>query len=182
MLLVLPILQRTSRAGIMLSAALIWSGIWFIIFSATRQMPLALAAMFCAGIGIPVVLTTANSLIQVLVPGHMRARLLSIWIMVSFGFQPFASLAVGYSAQVFGAENAVLINGAFMALGCAYLGKMRRQRRAKRPGCGAWSKSSQMTVPRPSKTDSRWCTGIRSRVPAPSVSPSFRTGPRSSRY
>jgi MFS family permease len=120
-LLALPILQKLRRAGRMLAGSLIWSGVWFVLFASARQMPTALAAMFCSGIGIPVVLTTANGLLQVLVPGNMRARLLSIWIMVSFGFQPIAALMVGYSASLFGPANAVLINGALMALGALLL-------------------------------------------------------------
>jgi hypothetical protein len=66
---------------------------------------------------VPVVLATANGLLQTLAPPTMRARLLSTYLMVIFGIQPIASLFIGYSADLLGPPLAMRINGALMAAG-----------------------------------------------------------------
>jgi len=62
----------------------------------------------------PVVLTTANGLLQILAPPDMRGRVLSIFLMISFGAQPIAALLIGVAADAFTPMGAVLLNGALM--------------------------------------------------------------------
>jgi hypothetical protein len=69
----------------------------------------------------PLVMTTAIGLLQQLAPGNMRARLLSTFVVVSFGFQPFASLFIGYSAQTLTTPVAVLVNGIIMLVAVVVL-------------------------------------------------------------
>lgn len=61
----------------------------------------------------------------------MRARLLSLQAMITFGLQPFASLGLGSIAQLAGAPIAVRINGLLMVVGSL-------ARLALRPGLRAW--------------------------------------------
>ncbi len=58
-------------------------------------------------------------------PPTMRARLLSIFTMVSFGLQPFASLLIGYNADLFGAAQALRINGLALFIGAALMLALR---------------------------------------------------------
>lgn len=58
---------------------------------------------------------------RILAPQNMRARVLSILIMIIFGVQPIASLMIGYLAHLAGTSNAILVNGAFMVLGALLL-------------------------------------------------------------
>jgi MFS family permease len=65
----------------------------------------------------PAVMTTVNGLLQVLAPPRMRGRLLSAYIIVSFGIQPVAALVIGFIASSFGTANAILFNGVAMIVG-----------------------------------------------------------------
>ncbi len=77
--------------------------------------------MFFAAFGQPIVMATSKALLQILAPQTMWARLLGLQGMVTFGLQPFASVAIGYAAEVFGAPAAVRTNGLLMLLGAAVL-------------------------------------------------------------
>ncbi len=46
----------------------------------------------------------------------MRARLLSLFVMLSFGMQPFAAMLVGYSAEVVTTPIAIVIYGALLVI------------------------------------------------------------------
>jgi hypothetical protein len=50
----------------------------------------------------------------VLAPENMRARLLSIWMMIIFGTQPFAALALGYLGRLLGVPRTMMLSGAAM--------------------------------------------------------------------
>ncbi len=71
-------------------------------------------------------MTTANALIQILAPAHMRGRLLAILLMTSFGAQPVTSLVVGFTAQALGAMVALRISGLVMFVGTVLLLAVRR--------------------------------------------------------
>lgn len=120
-LVVVPLAQRLRRTGLTLAGCVIWSGLAYLVFSRTTWWPVAAACLFLSGLVVPVVFTTANGLLQTLAPGHLRARLLSAWLIVGFGLQPVAALAVGAIAEWLGAPAAVLINGLLMMAGAALL-------------------------------------------------------------
>jgi hypothetical protein len=56
------------------------------------------------------VLTTGLGVLQMLAPTDMRARIISLFTMITFGLQPLASLAIGYSAELISTRTAILIN------------------------------------------------------------------------
>lgn len=114
---VVPLAQAQKRSGIVLSAATIWLGLWLLLFSTSNWLPLSLIALFFGSIGAPTVLTMVLGLTQVMSPPTMRARLLSLFTMISFGMQPIAALAVGYSAEHFGVQTAIEINALCLILG-----------------------------------------------------------------
>ena len=66
-------------------------------------------------------MTTANGLLQTMAPPQMRGRLLSAFILVSFGIQPIAALLIGVMADRFGTPVAILFNGAAMIVLAAAL-------------------------------------------------------------
>lgn len=106
-------------------------GTWFTVLSFVQWLPLQLLSMFGISLGAPVVMTMALGLMQVLAPPGMRARLLSIFTMLSFGMQPFAALLIGYNADALGTALAVRING--LVLICSGLLML-----ALRPDLRAW--------------------------------------------
>jgi len=110
-LVIIPLAQRMRRTGLMLSACMIWSGLAYAMLSQVRWIPLSWAAMFLSGMVIPIIMTTAMGLTQTMAPPDMRGRITSARFMISSGLQPFATLTVGYVAQAFGPQTAILING-----------------------------------------------------------------------
>jgi 2,4-dienoyl-CoA reductase-like NADH-dependent reductase (Old Yellow Enzyme family) len=64
-----------------------------------------------AMMGAPTVIATALGMVQFMTPAEMRARVLSLFTMISFGLQTFAVLIVGYLAERLGVATAIQING-----------------------------------------------------------------------
>lgn len=129
-LLLVPLAQRQRRAGLMVALTIAAAGVFFAIFSFTTAPGPAIVAFFLTGIPVPIVMTTNNGLIQVLAPSHMRGRLLTLYLMFSFGLQPLSNLWVGWMAQHLGAPTAIRVNGfSMLTIGLLML---------LRPGLAAW--------------------------------------------
>jgi MFS family permease len=113
-LLVAPQVQRVPQAGMALSAALLWAGLWLVLTSFFTWAPLTILGIFCYSIVIPVVLAGVSALIQLLAPSDMRARLLSVSSMFSMGAQPIGALLIGWMGNALGPLAAIRINGLLM--------------------------------------------------------------------
>jgi MFS family permease len=124
-LFVVPIAQSMRRTGAVVGAAVVWMGVWAIVFSTTTWLPLSVVSMFFVSLGAPAVFTMVNGLLQFLAPPEMRARLLSLLLMVSFGLQPFASLLIGYSAELLSTPVAIEINGVLLLTGAGAMFALR---------------------------------------------------------
>ncbi|HWI52728.1 MAG TPA: MFS transporter [Symbiobacteriaceae bacterium] len=129
-LFIVPAAQRQKRAGRMLATVCALAGLGFTLFSFTQIPVLAMAANFFSGLWIPVILTTNNGLVQVLAPNQMRARLLTLYLMFSFGLQPIANLWVGWMGENLGAPMAIRINGLSMLVAALLM--------LARPALRAW--------------------------------------------
>lgn len=110
-LFIVPLGQRVKRTGLMLVAAVTLAGLSFAATSFSHAAWTAMLAYFFSGLPIPLVMTTNGGLIQVLAPGQMRARLVTLYLMLSFGLQPLANLWVGFLAEKVGPALAIRING-----------------------------------------------------------------------
>ncbi|KLU61107.1 enterobactin exporter EntS [Peptococcaceae bacterium CEB3] len=138
LLVVVPLTQRLRRVGWVLAAAATWSGLWLVVVSFSGSFMLWSAAMFCTALGVPVVMTNANGLLQVLAPPDMRARLLSAWVVIGFGLFPVANLLVGYTAHILGTPAAILVNGSAIVFCTGVLV-------AVRPGLRRWAVAASVT-------------------------------------
>ena len=116
-LLLVPLVQRARRPGLVIAAALAWTGAWFTLAVVIRSTWLWTAGMFLGSLSSPVVMTSSNALIQMMAPPGMKARLISLWIITSFGMQPFGFLLVGYAGHFLGAPGAILLNGLLLIFG-----------------------------------------------------------------
>ncbi|MBX3010373.1 MAG: MFS transporter [Caldilineaceae bacterium] len=114
-LLVAPQIQRVERAGLALSGALLWSGLWLVMTSFFTWAPLTILGIFLTSVNIPVVLAGVGGLIQMLAPNDMRARLLSVSSMLSTGIQPLGALWVGWMGNAVGPMATIRVNGLLMA-------------------------------------------------------------------
>ncbi|MBI5352308.1 MAG: MFS transporter [Chloroflexi bacterium] len=127
---IMPLAQSRRRVGLLMSLAVIWAGGWFIVLSVVRLLPLAMLCLFALSISLPLVIAMSMGLIQILSPGEMRARLLSLFTMVSFGMQPLSALLVGGASEHFGVATVSAINGTVLVLaglGMIFLRKGLRQ-------------------------------------------------------
>lgn len=129
-LLIVPWAQRLRRTGLMLTTVLGIAGVLVLCFSVVQTRSLAVALYFLAGVCPPIILTTNNGLLQVLAPNEMRARLLSLYLMVSFGTQPLSNLWVGWMAEAAGAPWAIRANGIALLFFAAVM--------TLRPGLTSW--------------------------------------------
>lgn len=132
-ILIVPIAQRIRRTGVVLAAAVSWAGLAWAAFSTIRWFGPAVLVMFFGALTMPIVMTTTNGLIQFLAPPNMRARVVSTYLMLSFGMQPLASLFVGVTGKFLGPSMAVRINGVLMVLGALTLITVRRELRSWAP-------------------------------------------------
>ena len=124
-IVVVPIVQGFTRTGIVLGLCCAWAGTWFVFFSFSTWLPLSMLCLFIVSLTVPAVITTASGLLQTMAPPTMRARLLSVFTMVSFGIQPLASLVLGFSAQHLGPALAIRINGVAMVAAVLLLLSLR---------------------------------------------------------
>jgi MFS family permease len=114
--LVLPFVQRIKRSCIAIGGAVIWAGAWYILFSFTKSLALGMLCQFMASLGAANVLTLSIGLAQELTPVHLRARILSTFMMIILGLQPVASYLVGRGADLMGINKMMLINGGCMVI------------------------------------------------------------------
>jgi MFS family permease len=135
-LFVVPVAQVQRRTGLVVGLLVVWMGVWVLAVAFSTWLPFTLVALFLASLTPPVVFTTASGFLQVSSPPNMRARLLSTYVMLSFGLQPFASLFIGFSAQRLGTPGAVALNGVLLMVLAALI-------LFSRPGLRHWEMNTQ---------------------------------------
>lgn len=131
--LVMPFVQRIKRPCMAIGGALIWSGIWYILFSRTNNLYLALLCQLMSSLGAANVVTLSIGLAQELTPPGMRARIVSTFLMIIFGLQPVASYLVGNGANRFGLQPMILVNGILMVIVPGILLLLPRLNQLRRP-------------------------------------------------
>lgn len=116
-LLLLPLSQAAKRIGTIVSGAAIWMGSFYFLLSRSTWLPLSMAAIFFVSLGAPLVLTTGLGVMQMMAPGNMRARIISLFTMLTFGLQPLSSLFIGYTAELLGTQTVIMVNSMFLVTG-----------------------------------------------------------------
>ncbi len=133
---IMPLAQSRKRVGLVMSLAVMWAGGWFLLLSIVHWLPLAMLCLFALSISLPLVIAMSMGLIQILTPGEMRARLISLFTMVSFGMQPLSALLIGGSSERLGVATVAAINGTLLVLsglGMLFLRKGLRQWQVQSP-------------------------------------------------
>ena len=86
-------------------------------------------------------ITSANTLIQLSVPGELRGRVMALYLMVFMGGTPFGSPLIGWIGEAFGARWSLIGGGVMSILGTlfcvAIFLHLRRKREAPLPAPGA---------------------------------------------
>jgi MFS family permease len=132
--LVMPFVQRVKLPCIAIGVSLIWSGVWYVLLSRSESLYLAMLCQFMSSLGAAIVVTQTISLAQELTPPGMRARIVSVFMMLILGLQPVASYLIGYGADHLGLETMILTNGIAMIVLPALLLTIPRLRQLRRTG------------------------------------------------
>jgi MFS family permease len=77
-------------------------------FAASNRMWLSCAMLFVAGFAVMLQVGASNTLIQSMVPDHLRGRAMSVYSMMYIGIGPFGAMAAGFAADGFGARVTIL--------------------------------------------------------------------------
>ncbi len=102
--------SRIHRQGIVLLASLIALGVGMNIFAWTTSFSLALIVLVAIGACQIFYMATTNTMLQVIVPDHLRGRVMSIY-MLDRGLMPIGALSAGVSAHWIGAPATVSYMG-----------------------------------------------------------------------
>jgi MFS family permease len=94
-------------------------GAALVAFSFSRHLVLSHLLMVAAGFGMMMHLASTNTLLQSLVPGELRGRLMSIYSTILIGFAPFGSLVTGWFADQYGAPTVLAACGGLLVLSAA---------------------------------------------------------------
>ena len=97
------------------------AGVWIFSaallgFSATKNFYLALFLMTIGGFGMLLFFSTANTVMQTIVPDEMRGRVLGVWGLVFGAMIPLGSLEAGALAHWLGAPFALAFGAAICAI------------------------------------------------------------------
>jgi MFS family permease len=128
--------SRTSVLGlgrvVVVSGALF--GLGLMAFSRAHALWLAMPLLFLAGTGMMLQTAASNTILQTIVDEDKRGRVMSLLAMSLFGTVPLGSLAAGALATRIGAENTILVGGAFCVVAAGFfLRALPEVRRAVRP-------------------------------------------------
>lgn len=121
LLVLLPLSQAAKHIGRIVAGAVMWMGAALLLLSQSTWLPLSMFAIFCFSLGAPLVMTTGLGVLQLMAPADMRARIVSIFTMLTFGLQPVSSLVIGYSAEFLNTHNAIFINAALLFTGAVLM-------------------------------------------------------------
>lgn len=105
-LILATLANRVRRQGVLLLVSLVALGIMLNLFSWTRSFPLALLSLVAVGGCQVFYMATTNTMLQVIVPDHLRGRVMSIYAL-DRGLMPVGSLLAGVSAHLVGAPATV---------------------------------------------------------------------------
>lgn len=92
-------------------------GAALILFSLSRTFWLSMALLVPVGFSVVLEMGSSNTLIQSMVPDHLRGRVMAIYSMMFIGMSPLGALMAGSVAHAIGAPLTVTLAGIISILG-----------------------------------------------------------------
>src|SRR5947209_14799403 len=92
-------------------------GVALILFSFSRSFWLSVALLVPVGFSIMLEMASSNTLIQSMVPDHLRGRVMAVYSMMFMGMAPLGALLAGSMAHAIGAPMTVALGGAISIIG-----------------------------------------------------------------
>ena len=102
----------------LLVSASLFTGLLFLV-SLSHWQPVTAVVVFLMGICGVLFMTTANTRLQLVVPGHMRGRVMGMYSLLFVGTTPIGSALVGTLAERSGVPAMVMEMAGLCALGVA---------------------------------------------------------------
>ena len=99
------------RLRVLIGGGMVLGAAEFVLAS-TTLFPVAMAAVFFCGAGAIATSISANSLIQIVVPGPLRGRVMSVYTTVFSGSTPIGNGLTGGIGGLWGTPAALVMNGA----------------------------------------------------------------------
>ena len=118
--LVVAWLGRFRHMGLALLVVQFIFGLLIAAFALSRVAWLSNLLLFLTGAALLVVFSMTASLVQLLVPDHMRGRVVSVYMVAFRGGMPLGSLWGGYAASLTSAPFVLMINGALVSVVAVY--------------------------------------------------------------
>ena len=118
--LVVAWLGRFKHMGLTLLLVQCVFGALVTAFAFSRNIWLSYLLLFLTGAALLIVFSMTASLVQLLVPDHLRGRVVSIYMVAFRGGMPLGSLWGGYAASLSSAPSVLAINGALITLVALY--------------------------------------------------------------
>ena len=118
--LVVAWLGRFRHMGLTLLLVQLIFGMLIVGFAFSRLYWLSSLLLFFGGAALLVVFSMTTSLVQLIVPDHLRGRVVSIYMVAFRGGMPLGSLASGFIASLLSVPTVLAINGALVSLVAVY--------------------------------------------------------------
>ena len=118
--LVVAWLGRFRHMGLTLLLVQVVFGALIASFALSRTFWVSNLLLFAAGACLLCVFSMTASLVQLIVPDHLRGRVMSIYMVAFRGGMPLGSLASGYAASLTSASYVLALNGGLVSLVAIY--------------------------------------------------------------
>jgi MFS family permease len=118
--LIVAWLGRFKHMGLTLLLVQLVFGLLVTAFAVSRTGWLSNLLLFLDGAALIVVFSMTASLVQLIVPDHLRGRVVSIYMVAFRGGMPLGSLWGGYAASLSSAPYVLAINGGLVSLVALY--------------------------------------------------------------
>ena len=92
-------------------------GAALILFSFSRKLWLSAVMLIPVGLAIMIQMASSNTLVQSMVPDHLRGRVMAVYSMMFMGMAPFGALLAGSVAHKIGAPWTVAMGGIVAIVG-----------------------------------------------------------------
>ena len=118
--LVVAGLGRFQHMGRTLLSIQVGFGLLIGLFAITRSLPVSYLLLFVCGAAFMTVFSLSSSLVQLVVPDHLRGRVMSIFMLALRGGGPLGAFASGAAATYLPVPTVLAIDGALLSLLAVY--------------------------------------------------------------
>ena len=98
-------------------------GVSLLLFSFSHSFWLSVALLLPAGYSMMLQMACSNTLVQTMVPDHLRGRVMSVYSMMFMGMAPIGAFFGGALAHRLGAPFTVAVGGVACVLGAIWFGR-----------------------------------------------------------